>query len=59
MAAVMLSIIIHRYPFSPLRGTTRSSRTGFFAAALITYSFIISVAAIIGRGFAASAIVVG
>src|SRR5271169_909511 len=64
-AAVLLTIIIHQYPFVQAwltvkilllvlyivlgilalrRGKTRSSRAGFFAAALITYSFIISVA---------------
>jgi uncharacterized membrane protein SirB2 len=64
-AAVMLTIIIHQYPFvqpwltvkvlllmlyivlgifALRRGKTRSSRTGFFAAALVTYACIISVA---------------
>lgn len=64
-AAVMLTVIIHQYPFDQpwltvkvlllllyivlgsfalRRGRTRSSRTGFFAAALIVYAFIISVA---------------
>jgi uncharacterized membrane protein SirB2 len=72
-AAVLLTIIIHQYPFVQAwltakvlllvlyvvlgilalrRGKTRASRTAFFAAALITYSFIISVAVLHDpRGF--------
>ena len=72
-AAILLTIIIHQYPFVQAwltakvlllpvyivlgifalrRGKTRWSRTGFFAAALGVYGFIISVAVMHNpRGF--------
>ena len=65
VAALMLTLIIHQYPFLQAwltakvlllfvyiglgifalrRGKTRSTRMGFFAAALFAYGFIVSIA---------------